>query len=331
MKKNYPIDEHLQVPVNGTTLDFRIRGTNAANPVLLFLHGGPGVCDRHFILRDQAPLTDACTLVCFDQRGAGKSYTHAQARRSMDMDTVVEDARIVVEYLCGRFRKDKINLVGHSYGSFLGVQLCRRYPQRIAAYVGIGQLADGPENERISYEFALEEAKKRGDKKALADLTRIGAPRKGFYQSMDDLMVQRNYLAKFGGAIYGQSATMIRSTVLPILRSPEYSLFDVPGYSNGAYYNMRQLWQTVIGCNFIENVRELDVPVYITQGRHDRNTPRSLQRNGSTVWKRRTRSGSGSKTARILPFAKSRSAGTRSSAKRCFPENTVNSITGDVF
>jgi pimeloyl-ACP methyl ester carboxylesterase len=89
-------------------------------------------------------------------------------------------------------------------------------------------------------------------------------------------MVQRNYLSKFGGAVFGKSETMMSSIVLPLLRSPEYSVFDLLRYSNGAFYNMRQLWRAVIGCNFIDNVRTLDVPVYIMQGRHDRNTPSEL-------------------------------------------------------
>ncbi len=276
MKQKFPIDEHLKVPVNGTTLDLRIRGTSTSNPVALFLHGGPGICDRHFILRDQAPLTDACTLVCLDQRGSGKSYTRAQSKREMSVDQVVEDARIVVEFLCDRFRKDKIYLVGHSYGSFLGVLLCQRYPKHIAAYVGLGQLADGPENERISYEFVWNEAQKRGDAKAIADLTRIGAPVRGFYKSLDDLTVQRNYMTKFGGAAHGESESIFTSMVLPVLRSPEYTLFDLIRYANGAYYNLRQLWKPVIGCEFIKTVRSLDMPVYITQGKFDRNTPPEL-------------------------------------------------------
>lgn len=276
MKQKYPIDEHLKVPVNGTTLDLRIRGTNTNNPVVLFLHGGPGICDRHFVLRDQAPLTDVCTLVCLDQRGSGKSYTREQGKREMSVDQVVEDARIVVEFLCDKFRKDKIYLVGHSYGSFLGVLLCQRYPKHIAAYVGLGQLADGPENERISYEFVWNEAQKRGDAKAIADLTRIGAPVHGFYKSLDDLTVQRNYMTKFGGAAHGESESIFTSMVLPVLRSPEYTLFDLIKYANGAYYNLRQLWESVIACEFIKTVRSLDMPVFITQGKFDRNTPPEL-------------------------------------------------------
>lgn len=276
MKKTFPIDERLLVPVNGAALDLRLRGTKEENPVVLFLHGGPGVCDRHFVLEDQSPLTDVCTLACFDQRGSGRSYTRAQAAQKMTLDEVVEDARQMAEYLCGRFHQEKLYIVGHSYGSFLGVTLCQRAPERIAAYVGLGQLADGPENERISYEFVWNEAQKRGDKKAIADLLRIGAPVNGFYKSLDDLTVQRNYMTKFGGAAHGESQSIFASMVLPVLRSPEYTLPDLLKYARGAYYNLRQLWEPVIACKFLETVPKLTMPVYITQGRFDLNTPPEL-------------------------------------------------------
>ena len=273
MKKTYPIDEHKKLALNGTTLDFRIRGTNEHNPVLLFLHGGPGVCDRHFVLEDQAPLTDICTLVCFDQRGAGKSYTRAQAAQHMDMELVLGDAIAAVDWLRARFGQEKIYIAGHSYGSYLGILLCQRIPEKIAAYIGTGQLANGAENERISYEFVLNEATKRNDAKALKELARIGAPVDGFYRTLDDLTTQRNLMTKYGGAARGKKQGMISSMVLPILRSPEYSLFDIAGYARGAYYNMRELWREVITCKFDQTVLKLDVPVFITQGRHDRNTP----------------------------------------------------------
>jgi pimeloyl-ACP methyl ester carboxylesterase len=250
-----------------------IKGEDESNPVLLFLHGGPGVCDRHFVLDDQAPLTDICTLVCFDQRGAGKSYTRAQAAQHMDIELVLGDAIAAIDWLRDRFHQEKIYLAGHSYGSFLGVTLCTRVPEKIAAYIGTGQLANGAENERISYAFVLDEATKKGDKKALEALARIGAPVDGFYRSLDDLTVQRNLMTKFGGAAHGKKESMISSMALPILRSPEYSLLDIAGYAKGAYYNLRELWREVITCKFDQSVKQLGVPVFITQGRHDRNTP----------------------------------------------------------
>ena len=276
MKQKFPIDEHKKLALNGTTLDFRIRGTKEDNPVLLFLHGGPGACDRHFVLEDQATLADVATLVCFDQRGAGKSYTSEQAKQHMDTELVLSDAIAALDWLRARFGQEKIYVVGHSYGSYLGVLLASRVPEKIAAYIGLGQLVNGAENERISYEFVLDEATKRNDTKALNALERIGWPVDGYYRSLDDLTVQRNLMTKYGGAAHGKKESLITSMVLPILRSPEYSLFDIAGYAKGAYYNLRELWREVIATKFDQTVTRLSVPVFITQGRHDRNTPSEL-------------------------------------------------------
>ncbi len=279
MPQAYPIDEHKKLPLNNTLLDVRIRGTNEQNPVALFLHGGPGVCDRQFVLKDQAPLTDVCTIVCLDQRGSGRSYTAAQAKLPMDMETVTEDARLVIDYLRERFKKDKVIVVGHSYGSYLGVLLASKYPEKIAAYVGIGQVANGAENERISYEFVWNEAQRRGDKKAIRELTRIGEPKNGLYASLDDLTVQRNLMTKYGGAAHGHKESIITSIALPVLCSPEYGISGLIPYAKGAYYNLRALWKEVIACDFTESVLKLDVPVYLTIGRHDSNTPPEISKS----------------------------------------------------
>ena len=276
MGKRYAIDRKETVSINGTTLHLRIRGTDAQNPVLLFLHGGPGICDRHWVLKYQSALASRCTMVCYDQRGAGKSYTKAQAAQHMTVQDTVEDARAVVEYLCETFHKDKIYLVGHSWGSMLGTLLCQQYPAHIAAYVGMGQVADGPENERISYEFVWNEAEQREDKKALAELTRIGAPVGGLYRSIADLQVQRDYMTKYGGGTYNKKESLLTDLVIPLLLTPEYTLFDLIGYTKGAYYNLDELWNEVATSSFLRTVPKLDVPVYITQGRHDRNTPPEL-------------------------------------------------------
>ena len=276
MKRRFPIDEHIRLDHDDTTLDLRLRGTSESLPVVLFLHGGPGVCDRHFILEEQAPLTGACTIVCLDQRGAGKSYSSEQGKRHMDMETVLGDTISVIDYLRERFHQEKIYLVGHSYGSYLGVLLAARVPEKIAAYIGVGQLANGAENERISYEFVWNEAQKRKDEKAIRELVRIGAPVNGFYRTLDDLTTQRNLMTKYGGAAHGKKQGMISSMVLPVLRSPEYTMGDLVRYAKGAYYNMRELWRQVITCDFLSTVQKLDVPVYITAGRHDRNTPPEL-------------------------------------------------------
>lgn len=275
-KQSYPIDTNEFVELGGYPQSIRIRGTDAAKPILLFLHGGPGVCDRHWVLKDHSDLTDVCTMVCWDQRGAGKSYSAEQAKRSMTIELMVSDACELVEYLCERFGKDKVFVIGHSWGTMLGTLVAQRIPERIAAYVGMGQVVDLVENEEISYQFCIDEATKRGDTKALKALEPI-APVNGSYGSIDNLLVQRNYMSKYGGGTYQDSESIYTSVIIPILKSSEYSLADFLKYYRGTFYSLNSLWPEIAETiRFHETVLKLDVPVYLTEGRHDQNTPPSI-------------------------------------------------------
>jgi pimeloyl-ACP methyl ester carboxylesterase len=270
---SYVIDEKRDIQLGGVTQNIRIRTCDAALPVLLFLHGGPGVCDRHWVLKYQSGLSDCATLVCWDQRGAGQSYDKKADIEALTVERLVEDAAELCVYLKERFQKEKILIVGHSWGSLLGVLLTQKYPQHIAAYIGMGQFVDGPENETLSYQFVLDEAQKRNDQKALADLARIGWPVDGLYKSHDDMMVQRDYMTKYGGGDYGSTDGIIKSVVIPLIKSPEYRLTQLLQYNNGCFSSLKKLWSEVVSFHLCEDVPELKVPVYLTEGRHDYNTP----------------------------------------------------------
>ncbi len=273
---HYVIDEKGYVSIGGCGQNLRIRTTDEGLPVILFLHGGPGVCDRHWVLKEQSSLAQLMTMVCWDQRGAGLSYYPRQTAEEMTLDRMIEDAHEVLLRLKRRFHKKKIYVVGHSWGSLLGVLTAKRYPDDVAAYIGMGQFVDGDENETLSYQFVLDEAKKRNDTKALADLERIGWPKKGHYGSMDDMMVQRNLMSKYGGEEHGKSEDIIKSVVMPILKSPEYGVLDLLRYYKGAFFSLEALWDEIVDCNLKEMVPELAMPVYLTEGRHDQNTPPSI-------------------------------------------------------
>lgn len=279
-KQTYSIDTRETVSIGGVPQAIRLRGTNEANPILLFLHGGPGVSDRHWVLKYQSSLADVCTMVCWDQRGSGLSYDGKRAKtETMTVDLMVEDAAELVEYLCGRFHQEKLCIVGHSWGSVLGTLLASRHPEHIAAYVGMGQLANGPENEQVSYDFVLNEAAKRRDKKALQELARIGSPKNGLYDGgLDALMVQRNYMTKYGGGSVGEKESIFTSVLMPLIKTNEYHLPGIIKYAKGSFYCLRQLWSEVAQINFFTLVPSLSVPVLITQGRHDQNTPPAIAR-----------------------------------------------------
>lgn len=269
----YSLDEKKTLPFGKVTQHIRIRSTDGSLPVLLFLHGGPGVSDRHWVLKNQSSLAKTATMVCWDQRGSGKSYSSKLRKEDMTVGRMVDDAHELASYLKKRFHKNSVYVVGHSWGSLLGTLLAHKYPEDVAVYIGMGQYVNGAENERLSYEFVLHEAEKRKDKKALADLARIGWPKNGHYASIDDLMVQRDLMTKYGGGDYGHDEGIIKSVALPIFKSPEYGLLDFVKYYRGAFFSLKCLWEEVVDYDLNVTVPELKMPVYLTEGRHDQNTP----------------------------------------------------------
>ena len=151
---NYWIDKSETINVHSNKYFLRIRTCDADNPVVLFLHGGCGSPDRAQVMKYQSPLAEKFTLVAFDQRGSGYAYDGKEAK-SLDLtkETYVEDVHNVVDYLKQRFNKEKIIIVGHSFGSVLGVWFAQQYPQDVLAYVGVGQCVDSVENEIVCVDF----------------------------------------------------------------------------------------------------------------------------------------------------------------------------------
>ena len=270
----YQLDYSENVEVNGSIQNIRVRAAKKGLPVILFLHGGPGVCDRHNILRDHSDLAEDFTLVCWDQRGSGKSYTPDIKKSVPKVADYVDDVEFMLEYLTGKFGVRKVAMVGHSWGSIIGVLAAARRPDLLFAYVGEGQFVDGDRNEEGSYRFCLEEAKRRGDKKALAALEK-GAPVDGVYPDNKSMMTQRDCLSRYGGAIHGGKQGLVKGLLMPLLKTKEYSLADIVKYAQGATYLTDVMWPDVVGQR-LSAIKSLNVPVVITQGRHDYNTPSAI-------------------------------------------------------
>jgi len=276
MPAKYKIDVAEAVIVNGETYYLRIRSNNLDGPVALFLHGGCGSADRPWVMKYQSPLAAHCTIVAWDQRGAGMAYDPKKARtEDLTKEQYIQDAYNVIQYLKERFQKEKIILVGHSFGSQLGVWICQRCPEDIECFVGVGQVVGTPRSEEISFQFTVDEATKRGHKRALRKLYEVGPPVNGFYKD-NKVFVQRNYLAKYGGVTYVTHGGFIANTLFLIpAMFREYSLLTMLRYMKANFYcqNTSLAKERI---NFFEEAKELKVAVYIFQGRHDYNTPFEL-------------------------------------------------------
>jgi len=271
------LDIKTKVTLGGMPQKIHIKSTDENNPVLLFLHGGPGVANRHSVMTTNDDLLDTYTIVAWDQRGTAGSYKGCK-RETLTIDRLVEDAAELVLYLCERFNKDKIYVIGGSWGSLLGTCLCKAHPEHIAGFIGFGQVVNGHLNELISWQFCIDEATAAGDEKSLETLRRIGPPEKGVYKNgYDGMMEQRNIMMKYGGYSKNEKKRSYwDAMVKPILLSGEYSLSDIIGYIKGYRFVLETMWPEVGATDFNKTHTEFEVPIYIFDGKLDKNTPSEL-------------------------------------------------------
>jgi pimeloyl-ACP methyl ester carboxylesterase len=265
-----------KVMLGGVEQSLLIRGRSVRNPVLLYLHGGPGTSELGMLRVHNIPALEAhFTVVVWDQRGAGRSYAAREPASGMNVEQFISDTHELTKLLCARFQQRKIYIVGHSWGSLLGVLTVARYPELYHGYVGIGQAVDMQEGERVSYAWALAQAEKANDRKSVAQLERIGPP-PYFGELRPKLMTQRRILAKYGGEVYGNPRGGMPALLSGLLRSSEYTWQDRIDVFRGVLANMRLMWPQILSIDLMAQVPELKVPVYFLEGRHDYEAPAVL-------------------------------------------------------
>ncbi len=275
---NFAYDDERVVKLNGNKQNIRIVSNDLSNPVILFVHGGPGACDRNIALHSQGERLTALgyTMVVWDQRGAGKSFSPAIfLNRKLKVQDYIEDARALVEYLCKELNQEKIVVFGRSWGTMVCTMLCDQYPEHIAAYIAQGQIVEGEANEAVSWAYALEEARKAGNLEDVEKLEDI-EPVKGLYPSALAMSAQRNLLSKYGGAEWKDRGGYFTHMVKPFLKYDGYHFWELPAFAIGGAYLSTFLWPQVVQHDFTKEIPELSVPVLMTIGRHDYNTPAPL-------------------------------------------------------
>jgi pimeloyl-ACP methyl ester carboxylesterase len=243
-----------------------IRGESDSNPPLILLHGGPGFTEMRLFRHFNAPLERHFTVVNWDQRGAGKSFDHKIPKSSMTVEQFIADLDELVDTVRKRLGKRKVTIFGHSWGSALGVLYAARFPDKVAAYVGSGQIGDWPAGELSSYAFVLAELDRRNNRKAVKELRAIGAPP----HTAEQLWVQRTWLDRVVGHPGGMSMWEFGRIVLG---GPESSIFDLPNIQRGFRFSLDSMWTEVSALNLNQAVHSLRMHVFFLLGRHDHQVP----------------------------------------------------------
>jgi pimeloyl-ACP methyl ester carboxylesterase len=264
-----------QVPVNETRQWVLIRSENTANPVVLFVHGGPGTSQLTLMRKNTQPLEKYFTVVNWDQRRAGKSFAAGDDEK-MTRGHFVDDVLDLSSYLAKRFHKDQILLVGHSWGSVIGILAASKSPDLFSAYIGIGQMSRMAESEQVSYEWTLEQSQKARDGASVERLTAIGPPPYTGSNWQSKFMTERRILGKHGGEYYGSQIGAFGVVLKNLVFSREYTMVDRINFFRGIFQSVRALYPELSLTDLFVEVPEVRIPVYFCLGRHDYEVPSVL-------------------------------------------------------
>lgn len=264
------IAEMRMVSLGDTKQSIIIRGEDRDNPVLLLVHGGPGSAEIPLFRYYNAALKKSFVVVYWDQRACGKSYTKRDATAPLFVQMFVQDLCDLALYLKEVLGKEKIFLLGHSWGTLLGILAASQHPELFHAYVGTGQVASMPESELESYRFALKAAQEQNNVKAVRELEAIGEPQNGVYISgITGIHTQRKWLNHFGGAVF--DSKNMRKFIFTFFTCPEYSLADIFRFfkSLNAPARNKLSQEEFLKIDLFNTIKKIDVPVYFFLGRHD--------------------------------------------------------------
>ena len=259
------------VPIGDIRMWVSARGVDKKNPVLLYVHGGPGYVSMPMSWWTTRGWEEYFTVVQFDQRGAGKTYLlndPEKVKPTLTNDRMVRDVEEMIGWAQKTFGQRKVFLLGHSYGSFLGLEVAQRHPEWLHAYIGVGQAVNLAEGERRGWQFDMEAAQRDKNEQAIRELQGIApyaAP--GSKVAIEQVYVQRKWLNYYGGGMAYRKDAQADSALSQL--SPDYTPEELAHLWDG------NAWSTPYLLPELMDERpaptKLEVPLILFNGRHDKN------------------------------------------------------------
>jgi len=267
------IDEY--VLINGVEHYF-LHNPSESDEVLLYLHGGPGETAMYFNSIVAPYFEPYAKLIFYDQRGTGRTRLKMKPEDKATVTTkqLLADLHEVVLYLCQHYQVERIGLIGHSWGSVLGTLYVKEHPQRIRYYIGIGQVIDMQENERVGFEKLGEKIKEAKNQKDAEAYEKLKPYPKPVFVNIEDWMSGISAVRKLQGK-YGLAVKVGLPLIWKALTCRYTSnkiTLDVKGT---AAFN-ENLVRDLYSYSLYKLSREYAVPIYYLLGKKDFQTPYTI-------------------------------------------------------
>jgi pimeloyl-ACP methyl ester carboxylesterase len=270
---NLAIDAREQFRAGSTTQWIRIRSLNPSNPVLLLVQMGPALPMLNEVHRFEHlfGLEQSFTVVYWDQRGCGRSLRSRTPGADITLGQMAMDTVSLLEMLRDRFGT-RPAVVGFSMGGTIAALAAAARPDLVSTLVTVGMDIDGAESASVAYDFAYGAALQRGNRTAIRQLRAIGAPP---HLTSRQLATRVRWITNFGGVARNESyGSLIRSLLASMMRSGDYSTFDILRTMRGIVSTTGALAPELADVDLVQSVPRIDVPVVMVQGRHDKVSPR---------------------------------------------------------
>lgn len=266
------ISEKVFVDIGGVKQGMFIRGRSTDNPVLLFIHGGP--CFPEYFLADKYPtgLEDVFTVCYWEERGGGLSYSSDVSLESMTMQQLAADAIEVTNYLRQRFGQEKIYLMAHSGGTFFAIQAAASRPELYHAYIGVSQITNQAESERIAYQYLLEQYEAAGNVRMVDKLKRFPLLEEDVYLvPFFKSVVRDQAMHELGVGTMRSMRSLEKDVVVPVMLCKAYTLAEKANLWKAKFSFIRKtkLPDEVLAADLTTTVKNIQIPVYFFSGAYD--------------------------------------------------------------
>jgi len=267
------IDLMETVTIGGISQALYFRGEDIQNPVILFIHGGPGQPEMVFLHKFQYELEKEYTVVQWDQRNSGKTFFMNDPEtvlKTLSFEQSLKDAHEVTQYIKQKLNKNQIIVLGHSWGSVIGTALVQTYQHDYIAYISLGQVVNFRENERMGFDKLLNAANAKGNKKDIAAIKSLAPyPLETYDEKLKEKLLNvRTYQAK-----YGLAEGSVKF-LLAVMSSPHYSLKDKGYFGKDVLRYQEPIMRFLFNeCDVRDFGTSYDIPVFYIMGEQDFTTP----------------------------------------------------------